>query len=170
MALDENIDIKYFQGQFPPTLMLIAGPNDNDLQLMITPPGEKPRLEPIEIGKPSEIGAGATLSVLRYSAKTTTAVRPAIVPLSQRQRDVRERSSMVRAEITYKGATQSVWLPFHMHIFDHEDEILPRYNFKPTTIHISDGRHFEIIFARERMELTAPVVLDDFVMETHIGG
>ena len=170
MALDENINIKYVQGNAPPSLTLIAGPNENDLQLMLSPPGEKPRFEQVEVGKPVQIGLGATLSVLRYSARTTFEVKPAIIPQSQRQRDVRERLSMVRAEITYKGATQSLWLPFHVHVFDSEDEILLRYNFKPTIVHLSDGRHFEFIFGRERMELTAPVVLDDFVMETHVGG
>ncbi len=170
MALDENIDIKYVQGKVPPTLAILAGPNENDLQLMISPPGTAPRFEPVEVGKPVEIGQGATHSVIRYSARTTPEVRPAIIPQSQRQRDVRERSSMVRAEITYKGTTQSLWLPFHSHTFDREEEILPRYNFKPTSIHLSDGRHFEFVFGRERMELTAPVVLDDFLMETHVGG
>jgi hypothetical protein len=42
--------------------------------------------------------------------------------------------------------------------------------YEPTVFETSDGRRIEVMFGRQRRDLPAPVVLEDFVLTAHIGG
>jgi hypothetical protein len=45
-----------------------------------------------------------------------------------------------------------------------------RFPFLPREVELNDGRVIEILYSRERRPLPAPVVLQDFILTTHIGG
>ena len=170
LPTDERIVMEYDPGHGPAPMTLIGGPDDSTVRLMTAFAGQEPHVQPMEIGRPIDIGAGVTLSLTEYIARPRIEVRPAIIPRSQRNRDAREQFSMIRAEVNYQGAMQPVWLPFHMFTFQDAGHSLPRMGFQPTVVHLPDGKHIEMIFGRRRLELPAPVVLEDFVMDTHVGG
>ena len=170
LPLDERIVMAYTPGHGPAPMTLIGGPEESTLRLMTSFAGQEIHLQPIEIGSSIDLGAGVALLVTEYAPRPRIEVRPAIIPKSQRNRDAREQFSMIRAEVNYQGAMQAVWLPFHMFTFQDAGHSLPRMGFQPTVVHLRDGKHMELIFGRRRLELPAPVVLEDFVMDTHVGG
>ena len=170
LPLDERIVMEYTPGHGPAPMTLIGGPEESTLRLMTSFAGQEIRLQPIEIGSSIDLGAGVALVLTEYAPRPRIEVRPAIIPRSQRNRDAREQFSMIRAEVNYQGAMQAVWLPFHMFTFQDAGHSLPRMGFQPTVVHLPDGKHMELIFGRRRLELPAPVVLEDFVMDTHVGG
>ena len=170
LPLDERIVMDYDPGHGPAPMTLIGGPEESTLRLMTSFAGQEIHLQPIEIGSSIDLGAGVALLVTEYAPRPRIEVRPAIIPKSQRNRDAREQFSMIRAEVNYQGAMQAVWLPFHMFTFQDAGHSLPRMGFQPTVVHLPDGKHMELIFGRRRLELPAPVVLEDFVMDTHVGG
>jgi hypothetical protein len=63
-----------------------------------------------------------------------------------------------------------LWLPFHDWPVADPAEGLGRIDFRPTAIPAGDGRRVEMIFSRRRLALPDPVVLEDFVLESHVGG
>ena len=170
LPMDERIGMVYAPGHGPAPMTLIGGPDDSSMRLMTAFAGQELRIQPIEIGSPIDLGAGVSLALTEYTPRPRIEVRPAVIPRSQRNRDAREQFSMIRAEVNYQGAMQPVWLPFHMFTFQDTGHSLPRMGFEPTVVHLPNGKHMEIIFGRQRLELPAPVVLDDFVMDTHLGG
>jgi len=107
----------------------------------------------------------------RYSTHAQFETRPAIVPRRQRQRDAGELFSMIRVELTENGATVSHWLPFNQYVLPSEEYTYQgRFHFAPVAVTLPGGRTVELLFSRERMDLPAPVVLDEFVLTAHIGG
>ena len=132
-------------------------------------------------GQTVPIGAGAeggppaaTLEVIRYASHTIVESRPAIIPLQQRDPDFGAQLSMVHAEWPAEaiapGAAPEQWLPYHHYAFRGPNENLRRYPYRPTTLRLADGRAIEVVFSRERLDLPAAVVLDDFVVTSHVGG
>ncbi len=171
LPLDERIVMEYTPGHGPAPMTLIGGPDDSTVRLVTAFAGQGPHVQPMEIGRPIDIAAGVTLALTEYIARPRVEVRPVIIPRSQRNRDAREQFSMIRAEVNSQGTMQpAVWLPFHLFTFQDAGHSLPRMGFQPTVVHLPDGKHMELIFGRRRLELPAPVVLEDFVMDTHVGG
>ncbi len=170
MPLDENIRIEFVPGNLPPPVLLVAGPGDDDLHLMVTLGSQPPRFERIEVGQTVPIDKGITLNVLQFAARTYVETRPAIVARSRRQRDAREQFSMVLVQLERGGITQSLWLPYHHFVFEDANHKLPRFSYRPSVVHLPDGRHIEVLFARQRQRLPAPVALEDFILTAHAGG
>ncbi len=170
LPMDERIVMEYAPGHSPAPMTLIGGPDDASIRLMTAFIGQELRIQPIEIGRPIELGAGVSLALTEFIARPRIDKRPAIIPRSQRNSDAREQFSMIRAEVNFQGAMQPVWLPFHMFTFEDASHSLPRMGYEPTVVHLPNGKHLEMIFGRRRLELPAPVVLEDFVMDTHLGG
>jgi len=100
--------------------------------------------------------------------------RPLIVPKHQRNRDIGVQASMIRLELPagagVGGGGESNWLSYHMYPFARPQDVLRRFRYEPTVMHLPDGRDVEVMFSRERMVLPTPVVLDDFELATHVGG
>lgn len=184
IPLDAGLQTVYVPGQRPPApVMVIAGPEEHDLAAMITMATGQPRFQPVKQGDVVPIASGVTLSIDKYAARTVTETKPAVVPREQRDRDVKEMLSMIRLDIpgvaggkTGGGADagsaggQSAWLPYHLFAFETPDEVLRRFPYRPTTIKMPDGRRIEFMFSRERLPLPGAVVLDDFVVDSTIGG
>jgi hypothetical protein len=110
--------------------------------------------------------------VPRYTSTARLEARPRIVPRRQRDRDAGEFFSMVQVEVEEaNGRITRRWLPYNHYIFDTPNYAYSgRFAYQPATIALSDGRPLELKFGRKRAPLPAPVVLDDFVLSTRIGG
>jgi hypothetical protein len=171
VPLDTNLHSVYKPGSLPPApIMVIAGPSEQDLAIMITQAVGQPQLTPVKIGESIELAAGVTVAVTQYAARTITETKPYVVPRAQRDRDMREFMSMIHVDIPTAGGGSSTWLPFQHYAFAARDEALRRFPYQPQMLTLPDGRTIEMMFSRQRMELPAPVVLDDFKVAAHIGG
>jgi hypothetical protein len=168
--LDDGIQMAYLPGNQPAPVTLIAGPSDGELGVLVAITGREPEYRPIEVGQEVLIDAGITLTVQQYAAHTRTETRPFVFPEAQRDNDVGVMSSMVMVDIPTGSDEVSVWLPYHHYPFAGPAKLLRRFPYNPSIIELRDGRRIEIMFSRRRMELPAPVVLDDFQIETHVGG
>ncbi len=169
-VLDSGIEMEYVPGVRPPPVMLVAGPRDEDLRLVLTVGGRPPETQPLRVGETVSLSDAIALTVLQYAANTTVLSRPFIVPPQQRDSDVRARMSMIQVELPGAEGAQSHWLAFHHWPVEGPAESHGPALYRPTTVDLPDGRRVELMFSRQRRELPAPVVLDDFIMETHVGG
>ncbi len=170
LAVDPGITMAYAPGVRPPPVMLVAGPGDQDLRLVLTVGGLPPATRPLREGERVSLSDTISLTVLQYSAHTTLIEKPVVVPPEERDSDVRAGMSMVRVELPGAGSAQAHWLPFHQWPVEGPAQAHGRVLYRPTTVELPGGRRVELLFSRQRRALPAPVVLDDFVMETHVGG
>jgi hypothetical protein len=173
--LDEGIDMRYQPGDAArPPVTIIAGPDPQQLRLMVALAGSEPVIEPLEIGRETPIASGISLTVELYAAHTQLESKPAIVPVAQRDPDMKEQLSMVRVAVP--GAAQSGprWVPYSHYVFDDTfdpaSQMLRRFPMRPATIALDDGRMIEVLLSRRRLPLPAPVVLEDFKITSHVGG
>jgi hypothetical protein len=171
IPLDTNLKTTYIAGKVPPApILLIAGPNEDELTLMVTLASGQPEVTRIKVGESVPIANGVSLDVLKYAARTETETRPFVVPRDQRDRDMRENLSMIRVDVPLPSGMQTAWLPYHLFVFNSAQEVLRRFPYRPVTLVLKDGRRIEMMFSRQSMPLPAPVALDDFQVASHIGG
>ena len=164
---EKGIVMEYRPGTGPAPITIAAGPDEDQLRLVLSLGGPVPRVEPLTAGRAVSLSDNLALTVLEYAAYTTMVTRPAIVPPSQRNKDLRARSSMIQLNVP---DGPSLWLPFHHWPFADRRQAFGLSMFSPTEVMLPDGRMVEVMFSRQRRPLPAPVVLDDFVMQTHQGG
>ena len=173
LPLERGIVMEYRPGTGPAPITIAAGPADDELRLVVSIGGPVPRVERIAVGRPVTLTDTLRLTVLEYSAYTSLQSRPAIVPPSRRNKDMRARSSMIAVVapgVDGMPAMDPVWLQFHHWPFDDAQRAFGRAMFRPTEVALPDGRLVELMFSRQRRRLPATVALDDFVMVTHAGG
>jgi hypothetical protein len=169
-VLDPSIETTYRPAEARPPIMLVAGPGENDLAVVVTKLVGQPIYTPAREGDNVPVTDGVSLNVLKYAARTIEEVRPFVVPREQRDRDAREHFSMVQLDLPASLGGESVWLPYHNFVFDDFEDVIRRNRHQPRTIALADGRKVEVLFGRERMKLPAPVVLEQFEVDSHIGG
>lgn len=171
--MDESIVIRYRPGSGRAAITLVAGPEPADLHVIVSPPAEPAQVHALRVGAVTELGGGLAIRPLVYEPWARIAAKPLVVPREQRMRDAGEFFSQVKLEVAGQRASFPrglSWIPFHRYPFANEQETLRRFPYQPTTITLADGRQIEVLFSRRRHPLPAPVVLDDFVLTTHIGG
>jgi hypothetical protein len=167
LPLEEGIVMGYKPRVGPAPITIAAGPAEDQLRLVLNFGPESPRIEPLEVGRPVSVSDSIALTVSEYSAYTTIETRPAIVAMRQRNKDVRARMSMIQVEMPDGWSS---WLRFHHWPFNDTLRSFGLAMFEPTRMELPDGRRVEFMFSRQRRALPAPVVLDDFEMQTHTGG
>ena len=167
IPLEEGIVMGYKPRIGPAPITIAAGPAEEQLRLVLSFGPGAPRVEPLEIGRPASVSDAIALTVSEYSPYTTLETRPAIVPKRQRNKDVRARMSMIQVEMPDGWSS---WLGFHHWPFNDSLRSFGLAKFEPTRMELPDGRRIDFMFSRQRRALPAPVVLDDFQMQTHTGG
>lgn len=170
MELDPAIDIRYIPGKKPAPVTIVGGPADDQLRLVLAVGVEPPAAQPLAVGRAVDVSAGITLTVEQFAAYTTLQTRPMVVPMAQRDADARASLAMIQVAVPGPGGDQTHWLHFHHWPVESADEALGRLAYRPTEVLLADGRRIELMFSRQRRKLPSPVVLDDFVMDTHVGG
>jgi hypothetical protein len=166
LPLDENIVMEYAPG--PPLLTIVAGPSAEELRLIVASAGAPPSVRALKVGEPSRLSEMISLTVVRYAPNTLVETKPSIVPPAQRDRDAKVQFSMI--QVAVPGVKEPVWLRYHLWPFDSEELAFGRAYWRPQPLDLPDGRRLEMIFSRQRLKLPSPVALDDFVMETNVGG
>lgn len=99
-------------------------------------------------------------------------VRPYVVPKEQRQSDTGGWYSMIRLEMTDRnGQSASQWIPFSRYAFaDESYNQSGRFLLRPAIFQTSTGRRVEVAYSRPSAPLPAPVALQEFNLETRVGG
>ncbi|MHC4981516.1 MAG: hypothetical protein ACYTGT_21270 [Planctomycetota bacterium] len=169
LETDPNIDMEYLPGAHPAAVTIVGGPGEQDLQLVLASGGAEPQVRDLAVGRPVDLGSGIALTVTQYAARTSMETRPAIVPLAQRDRDFRAQLAMIQVELAGSHGVESHWLPFHHWPIRDPSQSL-RGAYRPTEVVLGDGRRVELMFSRQRGKLPSPAILEDFVLDTHIGG
>ena len=78
---------------------------------------------------------------------------------------------MVRLEVNTGGTTRSAWLPFNQYAFpDHQYAYGGRFTYSPIRFLLANGSPIEVIFSRERRRLPHPIALEEFTLDSHVGG
>ncbi|MBT5584306.1 MAG: hypothetical protein HOJ54_09925 [Phycisphaerae bacterium] len=158
----------------PPTignanLMLLAGPQSDQLRLRIALPSKNPRTVAVLVGEPINLTAGITLTVDDWAPSVQLETKPAIIPLYQRDRAAANQFSMVRVVVPGQS-DRSAWLPLHHYPFESANESILGFRYSPTMVELEDGRLLEMMFSRRSHPLTATVSLDGFEIASHVGG
>ena len=78
---------------------------------------------------------------------------------------------MIRLEVDTGHEIQSKWLQFNQYALpDEQYQYGGRFAYFPEQFRLADGTVIEVLFSRERRKLPHAVALDDFTLDTHLGG
>jgi hypothetical protein len=169
LEFDRRISMVYQPGRRPAPVTIIAGPEEHQLNLLLTLPQREPTLQPLQLNQVVDLQAGISMQVLQYAPRSWAETRPRVIPAEQRERNAGHQRSMIRVDVPIAGGT-TMWLPYHVYPFAHEDEVLRRFGYRPNEIELPDGRVIEIIYSRQRKRLPTRIALHNFVVSAHIGG
>ena len=176
VALDPRFETSYNAVKLG-TVTLIAGPEGvvEPRVVVLNPTGTGTLIaREVEVGG-APISLGIQDLQLRVQDLTThgmSVTKPQIVPPEQRERNVDQAgvARMALVEVDDGQRKQRKWTRFHRYAFDRDLEYNSFGQVTPTTFVLSDGTPIEVLFSRERERLPNPVMLEDFVLETHEGG
>ncbi|MHC4419043.1 MAG: hypothetical protein ACYS1E_00460 [Planctomycetota bacterium] len=169
LEMDPDIVMEYTPAARAAAVTVVGGPGAGDLRLVDATGGPVPQLHDVRVGEPVDLAAGISLTVVEFAADTSVRAKPAVVPPSQRDRNFGTQLSMIQVELPGTGNDQPHWLSFHSWPIRDPSRSL-RGVYRPTVVVLGDGRRVELMFSRQRRRLPNPAVLEDFVMDTHIGG
>ena len=169
--LDETITVSYQPGSGNSLLMLVAGPDPNQLRLLdaLDSMGQaEARVQPISVGVPVPLSSGSlSLLLTEYLPRAVQQSRPVIAPPEQRNRDARELFSQVQVRVP---GNDPVWLEYHQYPFRDRSELLRRQVYNPSLLRLEDGTKVELMFSRQRLPLPTGIALEEFILTTHQGG
>ncbi len=170
---DDSITVTYTPGSGSARLLFVAGPEPERLRAILRIGTTEPRVLPITTGDPIKLQEKLFLTVDEYFPRAVATDAPMIVPSNQRERDMGNLYSWVRASAT---GIKPTWLQFQKYPFEGPSDLLGRFKslYAPTMLRVqsADGtwKDVEMVFSRERVALTDPVALETFELETYIGG
>lgn len=169
VQLDRGIEMRYNPGRRPAPVTIIAGPEDNQLNLLLHLAGREPSIQGLRPNERVDLQEGITMELLQYLPYSRAETRPHVVPAEQRERNSGNQRSMIRVEVPVDGG-QKLWLPHHVYPFTHRYEVLRRFAFRPSEIRLADGRVIELMYSRRSHPLPTRIALADFRVTSHIGG
>jgi len=167
--IDDAIRMTFDPG-LRPALRLVAGPADDELRVLDLTRDGRIIDQLIQPGQTTPLQGGIDLTVLDYSARSSTETRPLMIPQQQGTRQVGVQGSIIRVNVPLRVGVESFWALYHIYPFAGPSEVLRRFPYDPHVLRLSDGRAVEILFSRRSMALPHPVALDDFQVATHVGG
>ncbi len=166
--VDTGITMSYQPGGAPITV--VGGQHDGSLVLLTSLAGEAPTARTIKVGEPMALTNEVALTVDRVEQYTKHLTRPAVVPQKQRDPVASNAYSMVLVDIPTDGGTSSAWLQYHPYPFGSVTDVVRRFAYRPTTLMLKNNKIVEILFSRKSQALPAPIALDRFEVDSHLGG
>jgi hypothetical protein len=166
--IDTNITMSYSPGAAPIT---IVGGLDNGSYVMLTTiGGNDPESKQLPIGKAVALTEEVTITLDRAEQFTHSDTRPRIIPLLQREPSASNMYSMIRVVIPSSLGSVSTWLPFHQYPVESPNELVRRFQYKPTTVRLPSGKLIEMMYSRQSAPLPVPIALERFEIDSHLGG
>jgi hypothetical protein len=165
--LDRRIHGTYTPAGAP----IIFAAHPGGLEIIVNAPGGRVMQKPVRAGETVEVVPGLGLRIDGYWSHAVAETRPFIVPPAQRQRNVGEALAMIRLEIDTGRELQHRWVRFNQYAFpDGRYAYDGRFAFAPERFDLSNEAEVEVLFSRRRRPLPAPIALESFELDTHIGG
>jgi hypothetical protein len=124
----------------------------------------------MQVGDSIDLSEAVTITLNRAEERTKMETKPSVVPPSQRDPSASNFYSMIKLVVPTKSGNTSAWIPYHQYPFESETESIERFRFEPTTFQLLDGKSLRAIFSRKSEELPAPIALDSFEIDSHLGG
>ena len=166
--IDETISLHYSPGAAPITL--VAGEGVEGVQLLLQTDTQTPTQRAVQFNEPLSIIDDVQLAVHRIEQNTHIETRPTVVPKQQRDPNVSNTMSMIRVVLKDGDSARIAWLPYHHYPFESHSQTVNRFRYQPTIVGLANGKIVELMFSRERAPLPTPIALNDFEIDTHIGG
>ncbi len=165
--VDRRIEMTYQPRSAP----LIFAAHPGGLYFVFNGPGGRAINRDVAVGESLEIVPGVSVRIDSYLAAAVAEVKPFIVPPAQRQRNAEESFAMIRLEVGTGQGVQSKWVHFNQYVFPDEQYAYGgRFAYSPERFRLPDGSQAEVVFSRKRVKLPNPIAMEDFELDTHIGG
>ncbi len=156
---------------YPPASPLAKGGIEGGVHFVFNGPSGRMLDRDVNEGDVIEILPGLSLRVDGFAANAVATMKPYVVPPSQRQDRVGQAFSMARVDVQTKNGVESKWLPFNQYVFpDDEYAYSGKFAYAPVQFQAGDGSAVEMILSRKRLPLPNPIAMEDFQLETHLGG
>ncbi len=170
---DERLLTSYtFEGGLSSQLTVVAGPGIDGVASFYNNQGEIVERQ-LALDTPTVIIDGLAVRLLRLIPDAQAVPKPQIIPWQQRDQtlDTMRRFAMVRVEVSNGEWSQAEWIPFHRYSFTNPSlAVRTLTNWAPAVFELPDGNRVELIFTRATEKLPAPMVLDEFILTSHLGG
>jgi len=166
--VDDAIQMKYSPGGAPITI--VGGLEDGSYGLLSGLGDGEPQFQALVVGQQVPITDEVSLTLDRAESRTTSETRLTIVPRSQRDPAASNLYSMIKLVLPTPEGSAAAWLPYHQYPFKSESDTVHRFRYDPTLMQLPNGKTYQVLFSRRSEALPAPVVLDSFEIDSHVGG
>jgi hypothetical protein len=165
--VDRGVEMTYQPRSAP--LLFAAHPGG--LHFVFNGPSGRVVGRDVRVGESIEFIPGVAIRVDSYFPTAVAEVKPYIVPPASRQRSAGESFAMVRLEVDTGNVVQSKWVHFNQYVFpDAQYAYGGRFAYSPERFRLADGSWAQVVFSRRRVELPYPIAMEDFALDTHLGG
>lgn len=159
--------ITTYQPQSPPVI-LAAYPGG--LHFVFNGPDGRIFGRDVQKGETVSLFDDLSLRVSEFLTHAVPEMKPEIVPPPRQQARMGETFAMARVEVQTSRGVQSNWLNFARYVFpDSQYAMGGRFAYAPVTFD-SDQGPVEVVFSRRWVELPNPIAMEDFQLDTHVGG
>jgi hypothetical protein len=111
-----------------------------------------------------------SLRVNVFSTHAVAEIKPFVVPPPRQQAKVGQAFSMARVEVQTRRGVETQWLNFARYVFpDAQYAMGGRFAYSPAVFQ-TEGGPVEVMLSRRRMPLANPIAMEDFKLDTHLGG
>jgi hypothetical protein len=165
--VDSRIEMIYQPRSAP----LIFAAHPGGLYFVFNGPAGRVVEREVKIAEPVEVVPGVAVRVDSFMSAAVAEVRPFIVPPPSRQRNAGESFAMIRLEVDTGSGAQARWVHFNQYVFPDEQYAYGgRFGYAPEPFRLADGSQVEVVFSRKRLKLPSPIAMEDFELDTHVGG
>lgn len=120
--------------------------------------------QPVELGQPFEFLDGhLKLTVDELCERARRVMRPAIVPVEERDAKAGAAYSLVKVVLERDGWSDERWVEFSAYRYP------TRMGYQPQRVELPGGEYLELVYSEETWPLPAPVALESFQLETYPG-
>lgn len=165
-TLDPRV-VTTYQPQSPP---VIFAAYPGGLHFVFNGPSGRLVGRDVSEGETIQLFDDLSLRVDQFLAQAVAEVKPAIVPASRQEAKVGQTFSMARVEVQTRRGVDTQWLNFNRYVFpDAEYAMGGRFAYSPAVFQTDSGP-VEVMLSRKRMPLPHPIGMEDFTLDTHLGG
>lgn len=167
IALDPRIQMTYQPATAPVTVAAHPG----GLHVIVNGPAGRMLSKPLAVSESVEVVPGLGLRADSYWPRAVAETKPYIVPPSARNRNVGEGLAKIRLELQTATGVDARWLSFHSYpISSAEYAYAGRFPYIPERFVLADGTRIEVLFSRRSYPLPNAIAMEDFELDTHLGG
>ena len=156
-----------YQPQSPP---VIFAAYPGGLHLVLNGPKGRLIAQDVQPGVSIPIFEDLSLRVESFATHAVAEVKPFVVPPPRQQAKIGQTFSMARVEVQTRRGVESQWVRFARYVFpDQQYALGGRFAYAPAVFE-TEGGPVEVVLSRKRVPLPNPIAMEDFKLDTHLGG